>query len=186
MQSQSSSYVILDSLVAASGVTPTQFAGTLASDVVTIVKSTVDGKDVLTPRVLEDTGRATMRLALVDPGSADTPTVASTTNTISFTRYHVAYVRADGRNVPGVDVPYGFDGGLTVSVTPGNLSGASFVLVRSQAKDEPPLRALTGGGGAGTISTIAQVTFYGADQAGRAVSVTGSIGVTFSDWGDPK
>ena len=34
------------------------------------------------------------------------------------------------------------------------------------------------------ISTIAEVTFYGHDQNGRAVSVTGRLDVDFSDWGD--
>jgi hypothetical protein len=46
--------------------------------------------------------------------------------------------------------------------------------------------ALANGGGAIVISTIARVTFYGRDQAGREVSVTGQIGVNFSDWGDPS
>ena len=35
------------------------------------------------------------------------------------------------------------------------------------------------------ISTLADVTFYGQDQTGRAVSVTGTIGVNFADWADP-
>ena len=39
--------------------------------------------------------------------------------------------------------------------------------------------------GAKAISTIAQITFYGTDQAGREVSASGNIGVTFADWGDP-
>ena len=28
-----------------------------------------------------------------------------------MTRYRVEFRRTDGRNTPGVDVPYGFDGG---------------------------------------------------------------------------
>jgi len=36
------------------------------------------------------------------------------------------------------------------------------------------------------LSTIARVTFYGHDQTGREVSVTGSIDVTFANFGDPK
>jgi hypothetical protein len=60
------------------------------------------------------------------------------------------------------------------------------VLVRAQAKLEAPLKALAGGGGSIIISTIAQVTFYGRDQAGNDVSVTGQISVNFADWGDPQ
>jgi hypothetical protein len=63
---------------------------------------------------------------------------------------------------------------------------ASFNLVRIQSKEEAPLQALAGGGGANVISTIARITFYGRDQAGREVSVTGQIGVNFADWGDPS
>ena len=48
------------------------------------------------------------------------------------------------------------------------------------------LKQLAGGGGALAISAIAEVTFYGSDQAGHEVSVVGRIGVNFADWGDPQ
>jgi hypothetical protein len=57
-----------------------------------------------------------------------------------------------------------------------------FTLVRIQAKEEAPLQALAFGGGANAITTIAKVTFYGRDQNGREVTVTGNIEVTFADW----
>ena len=182
MEGQSPAYLIVNSLLGASGATPDKFGGTLASDVITLVK--VSGSDALAPTVYEDTGQVTLTLAMKDPGSQSSPTVPSTTNWITLNRYHVQYLRADGRNTPGVDVPYAFDGATTATVSD---AGAivSFTLVRVQAKGEAPLMALANGGGANTISTIAEVTFYGADQAGRTVSVTGRIGVTFSDWGDP-
>ena len=34
--------------------------------------------------------------------------------------------------------------------------------------------------------TIASVTFYGYDQAGNAVAVTGLISVNFADWADEE
>jgi hypothetical protein len=46
--------------------------------------------------------------------------------------------------------------------------------------------AMRGGGGAFLISTIAKVTFYGKDQTGNTVSITGQISVNFADWGDEK
>jgi hypothetical protein len=61
----------------------------------------------------------------------------------------------------------------------------SFEVVRHQAKLEPPLKNLRGGGQSGAIGTIAEVTFYGKDQTGNDVSVSGSIAVTFADWADP-
>ena len=45
---------------------------------------------------------------------------------------------------------------------------------------------LRGLGGSVVISTLADVTFYGHDQAGRETSVTGQISVNFADWGDPN
>ena len=36
------------------------------------------------------------------------------------------------------------------------------------------------------ISTIAEVTFYGHDQAGNELSVTGTIGITFGNFADPS
>jgi hypothetical protein len=84
-----------------------------------------------------------------------------------------------------VDVPYAFDGAASATVRGGVTTTIGFTLVRAQAKLEPPLLALRGAGGALLISTIAQITFYGTDQAGNQVSVTGTISVNFADWADP-
>ncbi len=46
-----------------------------------------------------------------DPGSTASPSTPTSANFITVTRYHVKYVRTDGRNTQGVDVPYEFDGG---------------------------------------------------------------------------
>jgi hypothetical protein len=173
MAGDSPAYLIIDSLKAASGANPTEVSNTLASDV-----QTKGG-------VLEDVGEATFRVALKDPGSTDSPLVPTTSNYITVTRYHVQYVRSDGHNVQGVDVPYAFDGAATASVT-GAGGSTSLVLVRIQAKLEQPLMSLRGLGGSVAISTIAQVTFYGHDQAGHDVSATGLISVNFADWADPS
>jgi hypothetical protein len=183
---QSPGYLIIDSLTAASGAKPQDFSNVLASDVRTLVKTTdAAGGQALVPTIFADPGSVAFRLALKDPGSPDNPTTPSTTNAITVTRYHVDFLRSDGRNQPGVDVPYSFDGAFTATVTDSGAS-ATFTLVRIQAKEEAPLMALVGGGGADTISTIARVTFYGADQAGHAVSVSGDMAVNFADWGDPQ
>jgi len=178
-------YAVLDQLSAAAGAAPTSFGGSLESDVQTAVKKNINNTQVCVPTIFQDEGRATFHLQLKDPGSIGDPTVPSPANTITFTRYHVKFIRADGRNVQGVDVPYEFDGGMTVSVVGDNVSIAQLVVVRAQAKQEAPLQALVGGGGVVSIATIAQVTFYGTDAAGRAVSVTGNLDVIFSDWADP-
>jgi hypothetical protein len=137
--------------------------------------------------IFEDGGEVQLRLALKDAGTPTSPTIPSTNNYITVDRYRVAYVRADGRNTPGVDVPYAFDGAATGTITTQPRT-VGFVLVRAQAKAEAPLAALAGPffGGASLISTIAEVTFYGRDQVGNAVSVTGKISVNFADWADPE
>jgi hypothetical protein len=124
-----------------------------------------------------------LKLGLKDPGSAATPASPTPNNSITLSQYHVQYVRADGHNVEGVDVPYAFDGGMTVTVSSSDTS-AGFMLVRSQAKQEAPLAALQTN--PLVLSTIARVTFYGHDQTGREVSVMGTIDVSFANFGDPK
>ena len=175
-----SSYVIIQSLQGASGAEPDAFGATLASDVQTLVDATINGQQVKSPTIYEDPGRAVLVLAMKDPvGAAPT-----TTNLITLNRYRVTYVRTDGRNTPGVDVPYPFDGAITATIGD-EPTTVGLTLVRLQSKLENPLLPLVGGGGALAISTLAEVTFYGADQTGHEVSVTGRISVTFADWGDP-
>lgn len=92
------------------------------------------------------------------------------------------FIRADGRNSQGVDVPYAFDSAFTTTVS-GDVE-AGFTLVRHTAKLEAPLGALARNGV--IIDTIAEVTFYGHDQGGREVSAVGRIGVAFGNFADPK
>ena len=185
----SPSFLIISSMRAASGATPTEFGGVLPSDVITFVKQTIgqgdDAETTFIPTVFEDLLEATFDLGLKDPGTPDSPTRPTSANFITVNRYRVEFFRADGRNTPGVEVPYPFDGAATFTVSGPGAVGL-VTLVRHQAKLEAPLAALAGGGGAVAISAIARVTFYGADQAGREVSVTGQIGVNFADWGDPE
>ena len=126
--------------------------------------------------IAADRGQVGFQLQMKDVNGAG----PSPNNAITITQYHVEYVRSDGHNVQGVDVPFAFDGAVTITITDSGSTG--FTLVRIQAKQEAPLAALAFGGGANTISTVARVTFFGHDQTGRGVSVTGNIEVNFSDW----
>jgi hypothetical protein len=175
-QGASSSYLVIAALdaqgVTASGAGGGTFTPVLRSDVLT------------KGSVFEDNGRVTMGAAMHDASvNAAAPT---TNNLITVTRYRVEFRRSDGRNTQGVDVPYAFDGGVTFTVGTGDTVSVPFSLVRAQAKLESPLMNLRGLGGSVLISTIAEVTFYGHDQAGRDTSVTGQISVNFADWGDPE
>jgi hypothetical protein len=182
--SRSPSYLILEDLTAASGARPDDFGNVLQSDVVTNVKTTVGAQVVYQPTIYEDLGRIKVRMALKEVGSPNAPNLPTAVNTITVTRYHVEFRRSDGRNTPGVDVPYAFDGGASGSAD-SNGTTITFSIVRAQAKLEAPLVLMRGAGGALLISTIAEVTFYGYDQNGNEVSVTGQISVNFADWGDP-
>jgi hypothetical protein len=126
--------------------------------------------------IIQDPGEATLALQMKDLGGVG----PSAVNSITITQYRVEYIRSDGRNVEGVDVPFAFSSGVTVTVA--GVASVPFTLVRAQAKHEAPLRALGGHGGAQHINTVARVTFYGRDQTGREVSVTGNIEVSFADW----
>ena len=119
-----------------------------------------------------------------DPGTTTNPSTPTSANFITVTRYHVKYVRSDGRNTQGVDVPFEFDGGASVTVRDSAaISTLVITLVRVQAKLEAPLMALRNQGGQVDSTTIAEVTLYGKDQAGRDVSVKATISVNFADFG---
>jgi hypothetical protein len=172
-QGTGSSYLIVNALEAASGADDSEFGGVLRSDVLTVID------DV--PTIFDDLARVEFQLAMKDPGSAGAATAPTTNNFITINRYRVEYIRADGRNTQGVDVPYAFDGAFTVTV--GDTAEAGFTLVRHQAKNEAPLAGLRAT--PVFISTIARVTFYGRDQTGREVVATAQIGVNFGDFADP-
>jgi hypothetical protein len=173
-QGQAASYLVLTNLQGASGAQPGTFGSVVQSDVITVVNSS--------PTIFSDPGQASFQLALKDPGGATSPNGPTPNNFITITQYHVEYVRSDGRNTPGVDVPYSFDGGATVTVS--DTGSIGFTLVRNQAKLEAPLKALATN--PVVITAIARVTFYGHDQTGREVSVTGNIEVSFANFGDPS
>lgn len=183
-QGRSPAQIIINSLQAASGVTPAQLSGTLNSDVITNVRATVNNQQVLIPTVFNDSGAVTMSLVLKDQGNPGVPSTPTALNQVTFTRYRVTYRRADGRNVAGVDVPFAFDSGLTFTVPPEGTVTAGFEIVRHTAKEEAPLLTLRSD--PNIISTIADVSFFGRDQAGNEVTATGSIGIFFGNFGDPQ
>jgi hypothetical protein len=181
---QAPARLVIVALQGASGAQPNSIGTTMSSDVLTLVTTGgVCTTDNPCPTIFSDVGSVELRLQLRDIGSAGSPNTPSSLNAVTVTRYHVRYVRSDGRNLQGTDVPYEFDGAATFTVPADGSATAGFTIVRSQAKREAPLAPLVNGDT--TISTIAYVTFYGHDQTGHEVSVTGSISVTFGNFGDP-
>jgi hypothetical protein len=178
-QGQAPVMLVIDRLEGRPGnTTPEPFGNPLYSDVLTGVTAPAP----CTPEspcytVFADIGRATLRIIPKDITGAE----PSSNNAVTLTRYRVKYIRADGRNVPGVDVPYGFDGAATGTVPPAGDLELPFELVRHVAKQESPLATLLTD--SSTLTTLAEVTFFGRDQVGNEISVTGMIQVNFGNFG---
>ena len=177
--SRSPVMLVVNSLTATRGsATSSTAASALVSDVLTIV--TTGGTCSTTnpcPTIFGDTGTLTLSLA-----AKDTSVNLTTNNQVTINRIHVSYRRTDGRNQEGVDVPFSFDTASTALVPTSGTTAIGFNIVRNQAKTESPLSELVNNGQ--IISAIIDVTAYGTDQVGNAVSVTGSIGVSFGNFGD--
>ena len=172
-------YLVIDNLTGAAGASTT-FSNVLHSDVLTIV--TTGGLCSIAipcPTIFSDSGQVVFRIVPKNVVGLATPT---TNNEVTITRYHVAYRRADGRNTPGLDVPYAFDGAFTGTVAIGSSVTFSFELVRHVAKEEPPLVQLVTS--RTIITTLVDVTFYGKDRVGNDIQVMGTIQVDFGNFGD--
>lgn len=179
LQGRSPMLLVIDLLAGSSGnTTPGPFGNPLFSDVLTSVTSPAPcTAEAPCQTVFGDLGQVVLRVIPKDI----TITEPTTNNTVTITRYRVVYRRADGRNTPGVDVPYGFDGAVTGTVPTSGTVTLGFELVRHAAKQESPLVQLVQN--PGIITTIAEVTFFGADQAGNDIAVTGLIQVDFGNFG---
>jgi hypothetical protein len=180
-EGRSPAIVVVRSLLVARGDTPDELVGNLLSDVIVLRTSPSPCSDITPCRtIFNDVGEVQMSLILKDPAIAASP---SELNQVTINRYRVEYRRTDGRNTPGVDVPFPFDSAITFTVLNDGVASMDFEIVRHAAKEEAPLKAL--GVNGNIISTIARVTFFGRDQAGNEVSVWGDVGVDFGDFADP-
>lgn len=111
-------------------------------------------------------------------------------NDVMIERYEVRYFRTDGRNQEGVDVPYRITGPLGTLIPVNSNADVAFVIVRHQAKEEPPLRNLrfvtnTGnGGGLGILTVVAEITLHGRTTRGEGVTASSRLQITFADFAD--
>ena len=182
-QGSSPVYLVIDLLQATRGGGKSSTATTnLLSDVITNITT----PDPCTPAapcptVFDDIATVTLRAPLKNIGS--TAALAPTTNNeVTINRIRVEYVRADGRNTPGVDVPYAFDNVVAGTIPAGGNLALSFEIVRHVAKLESPLVQLKNS--PNIILSIAKVTIYGTDRTGNALQATGQISIEFGNFGD--
>jgi hypothetical protein len=182
-------FLVVNLLQGAAG-TPTGAIGTLGNPLLSNVLTTATASPPCAPLVppatsclfvVNDVGQVVLSLVPKNIGTTATTIAPSTNNQVTITRYHVAYTRADGRNTPGVDVPYPFDGAVTGTIPIGSALTLGFELVRIVAKQEPPLAALVSS--PTVLTTIAYVTFYGQDLVGNAISATGTVQIDFGKFG---
>ena len=131
--------------------------------------------------VRSDSISATLRADTVDP---DPVLGTSQYNDIVVTRYLVSFTRTDGKNVPGQDVPYPFEGSMSAVINAGSTASVSLVLVREVAKLEAPLIELADLGAEVVLACTAKIEFYGHDLANRAVRATGYLTVYFANYVD--
>ena len=177
-EGRSPTFLVMDSLEGIAGGSAGTPSATLLSDVVTAATTPDPPCSVTNPclSTFDDFARASLRLV-----PKDLAFVPTTNNQVTITRYHVSFRRADGRNTPGVDVPFDFDGAVTTTLVQSAAGSVAFELVRHSAKLESPLIQLRNGS---FISTIATVTFYGKDLVGNDISVVGSLSVNFGNFAD--
>lgn len=179
-QSRSPVLLVINSLAGApgGGRGANTFVGTLFSDVLVLLTSPAPCTPAAPcPTVYADSGQAQLSLA-----PKDTLVAPTTNNSVTITRYTVTYRRNDGRNTPGVDVPYPLDGAVTITISGTAPATVSFELVRHVAKGESPLVQLIQN--PNIITAIADITFYGKDLVGNDISVKGSIVIEFGNFGD--
>lgn len=99
----------------------------------------------------------------------------------------VEFMRPDGRNVEGQDVPYRFTQPMTMLVPVDKEVEIPFVLIRHVAKLEKPLLQLRDGPSqAFVLQLVAKVTVHGKDLGGHRVApVSRNITVWCSNFADP-
>jgi hypothetical protein len=154
-----------------------QPADYLQSDVVRVDPQTGQGF------VMADTAVASLRAELLDPNP---DAESSIYNGIYVTRYVVTYIRSDGKNTPGADVPHSFEGATQSWIQVGQEEEVGFIVVREVAKMEPPLLELHDKREEGVLQVTAQIDFYGHDTVNNQVKATGYLAIFFANYMDAE
>lgn len=131
--------------------------------------------------IAADTAKATLSARFMDPA----PILGTSQySDIMVTRYVVSYSRTDGRNRPGADVPFPFEGSLSALVRVDSTTSVNFVIVREAAKLEAPLINLRDSAYGDILNMTAKIEFYGHDLTDKAVKATGYLTVYFANYVD--
>jgi hypothetical protein len=102
---------------------------------------------------------------------------------MTIERYEVHYFRSDGRSTEGVDVPYSITGNVAQEIQVDADATLNLEVVRRQAKLEPPLSTLVGGGGALIVTMFAEVTLHARTTVGQTTNaVSARLQIDFGDF----
>jgi hypothetical protein len=152
------------------------------ASVLLIVRSIEDGAPVLSDIISEENTIVNCDVVVEAEVVAKNPGTAPTRrDTVTLSSYRVKYTRSDGRDVQGLDVPYEISGPLTQSIDSAGSATFPVTAVRHQAKIEAPLKNVTG---LDLVTMSAEVTLFGKTLNGDGVSASGSVQITFADYGD--
>jgi hypothetical protein len=104
---------------------------------------------------------------------------------ITVERYEVRYIRSDGRSQEGVDVPFRITGNLAQEILEDSSAVIQLEVVRRQAKIEPPLSQIVGGGGPAIVTMFADVTLHARSTIQQTTnSVSARLQIDFADFAD--
>lgn len=172
--------------LATSGCTPDFFKNG-KSEVVLLMTGINDGAPLDSDVQISNGGVCPDRVTLRLENHFKNPSVTNTgfRHDITVERYEVHYFRSDGRNAEGVDVPYSISGNLAQEITEENAATLSLEVVRRQAKLEPPLKNLGGGGGLDIVTMFAEITLHARTTTGEVTNpVTARLQIDFADFAD--
>ncbi len=142
--------------------------------------------------ILEDTISVTFSAFLKAPITTDASIVAPELQNVTLERYEVTFTRTDG----GTAVPPGFTRGISGTGRLTEIGGEELkqlplgiVLVPSTIKAQPPISFLISPGSEPitnftNIQMDARIQFFGRTVAGDPVTVVGTIGIDFANFGD--
>ncbi len=140
----------------------------------------------LSGSIVNDNGVAAVTTLTINPlEDSDEHDITFYMNVI-VDQIDVEFMRTDGRNVEGVDVPYRFTQPMNMLVPVDEAVDIPFILIRHVAKLEAPLIALLEVPNQGVVlQLVAKVTVHGKDLGGHRVApVSGYLSVWCSNFAD--
>ncbi len=175
----------------------TDVGNTAANVILNIERITLESDpwgDVLTSGnvILDDTVSVSFSAFLKAPVTTDPAVTTPELQSVYLERYEVTFTRTDG----GTAVPPGFTRGIAGTVRLSVIGSEELrllvlpiVLVPSTTKAQPPISFLISPGSEPVtnftnIQMNARIQFFGRTVAGDPVTVVGTIGIDFANFGD--